>query len=187
MAALGQATGFDDLNSVENLIHREILKAILQPDLSPQDVADKLRISRSYVYSVARRYLPEGYLSQRKQARQLASLKAKATEWAADDMVEVVQPVSDKGSCAITKQMPCARPQVVVKREPELRERIAQALPNSASQMQETTPLEASNSVSLDLNYAGASLKWTGVLSPEHAETFYGLMREFKAIFGAQS
>ena len=52
----------DELENVENLTHRAVLKAIRDTSFSMKEIAFHMKLGRTFIYYIVRRYLPQGYL-----------------------------------------------------------------------------------------------------------------------------
>ena len=57
----------DEVAFVTDPIHRAVLTIIRDTRLSVREIADQMKITTASIYSIVRRYLPDGYLKIRKQ------------------------------------------------------------------------------------------------------------------------
>lgn len=82
----------DELDSVQNLEHRAVLKALRDTGETVTEIARRFKISRSAAYYVIETYLPEGYIENRNQSLQLGRLMDVASErtYSDDDPITVI-------------------------------------------------------------------------------------------------
>ena len=87
----------DELENVENLTHRAVLKAIRDTSFSMKEIAFHMKLGRTFIYYIVRRYLPQGYLQRRAQLLELQSMSRIAEERSkAEDRVLIVPAIDNK-------------------------------------------------------------------------------------------
>lgn len=67
-----------DFDSISNLAHRAVLKALLETSLSTSEICKRLNVSYRVVKYAAEIHLPPGFLGERKQRLYLERLRASA-------------------------------------------------------------------------------------------------------------
>ncbi|MBQ7585736.1 MAG: helix-turn-helix domain-containing protein [Desulfovibrionaceae bacterium] len=105
---MSQLQSLEQIESVVNLNHRAVLKALRDTAYSIAEIAARLGIHRTSVYYIAKAYLPTGYLNKRKQMLQLEKM-SKAPE----DIVNVVPDINTKRSNSVQNQTAISEPLTV--------------------------------------------------------------------------
>ena len=75
----------DKVEGVKNEVHRGVLVALRDTDLSVKEIADSLGIASYSVYDIAHQYLPRGFMMARRKQLKRSS---------PDDLVHIVPPQS---------------------------------------------------------------------------------------------
>ena len=60
----------DEVAFITDPVHREVLTTIRDTSLSVREIAGQMKITTTSIYSIVRKYLPDGYLKIRKQIQQ---------------------------------------------------------------------------------------------------------------------
>ena len=95
--SMSELSSLSEIETVKNLKHQIILKAIRDTALPVSKIAKKLNIKPSLVYYVIRRYLPPNSLLERNQRQQLANIEQSAQclpSSVDEDKVIIVDPQS---------------------------------------------------------------------------------------------
>ena len=76
---MSQLQSLEQIENINNLSHRAVLKALRDTTYSIAEIAARLGIHRTSIYYIAKTYLTTGYLNKRKQMLQLEKM-SKAAE-----------------------------------------------------------------------------------------------------------
>ena len=111
---MSQLQSLEQIESVVNLNHRAVLKALRDTAYSIAEIAARLGIHRTSVYYIAKAYLPTGYLNKRKQMLQLEKMsKAPEDRYTPEDIVNVVPDINTKRSNSVQNQTAISEPLTV--------------------------------------------------------------------------
>ena len=82
----------DEIAFITNPVHREVLTTIRDTSLSVREIAEQMKITTTSIYSIVRKYLPDGYLKIRKQIQQTYVIKEVVRKMASPDDPVIVIP-----------------------------------------------------------------------------------------------
>ena len=163
----------DEIAFITNPVHREVLTTIRDTSLSVREIAGQMKITTTSIYSIVRKYLPDGYLKIRKQIQQTYVKKKVVKKKASpDDPVIVIpqQPIpSDRTGTA--HNAPKAIPYERVSFRNEKMQKQDSAIRSSSSEIPESRS-------KFTLTCGEFSLQWECENIPHQLEAVLGIIKK---------
>ena len=162
--------GLDAIEGVKNKVHRAVLLALRDTDRSVQEIARSLEITTGYIYAIAHRHLPRGYLHARKKSSKAVDSPA--------DTVHIVPPIGSKPTLAKRTSSTSAVKQVT------------QSTPGPVTQQSTLTetandkPQAKSSSNKLTLRYNGVTFQLEETDPNRQFESLCSVLRACRAVLG---